>query len=154
MKSSAWLLAAVMAAVTSVAGAQDMPPELKVLAAKARIQGTVAAWCRAEFSAGHPGALALAVRDGAEGGRYVAIHPDGRTTVLGSFRNDADLTCYTSAAARDLHVTIKRSATIDGGVTPRWETTVVCGFTENTAAVCWQYSTALKRFVRVGQWTT
>lgn len=154
MKTSAWPGVVLLAAVASLAGSQDMPPDLKVLAAKAGIQGTVAAWCRAEFSGGRPGALAVAVRDGAEGGRYVAIDADGRTTALGSFRREADLSCYTSAAARDLDATIKRSATINGGVTPRWKTTVVCAFTDDTVAVCWQYSTTLKRFVQVGQWST
>jgi hypothetical protein len=94
------------------------------------------------------------VSAGAEGGRYVAIHADGRVSELASFRTSADLTCYTPAEARRIDTTIRQSETIQGAVRPRWNTTVVCGFLDDTSAVCWQYSTAQRRFVEVGRWIT
>jgi hypothetical protein len=37
---------------------------------------------------------------------------------------------------------------------PRFNTTVVCGFLEDTVAECWQYSPDDRAFVKVGGWTT
>ena len=154
MNHLSMLLAGVVIAAVSLGAAQDPPPELKVLAAKAGLDASVAAWCRAEFVPGRKGGYAVALSAGAEGGRYVAIQPDGSSEVLGSFERGADLTCYTRGEARKLDATIRRSETIQGAVRPRWNTSVVCGFVDNTSAVCWQYSAALRRFVQVGQWTT
>ena len=147
--------AAVFAAVLGwIGGAQNAPAELQALAGKARLEGTLTAWCRAEFIPRETGAFAAAVSGGAEGGKYVALDRDGRLTVLAAFQGDADLTCYTRDEARRLDSTIRRSETIQGAVKPRWNTTVVCGFVDSTSAFCWQYSTALRRFVEVGRWTT
>ena len=142
------------AALASLGGVQNVPPDLQALAAKARVDGMVTAWCRAEFIPRTKGAFAVAVRASAEGGRYVAIDPDGHSSVLAAFEGDADLSCYTRDEARRLDSTIRRSETIQGAVRPRWNTTVVCGFVDNTSALCWQYSTTLRRFVEVGRWTT
>lgn len=147
-------VAALAMALSSIGGVQNAPPDLQALAGKARLEGTLTAWCRAEFIPRETGAFAAAVSGGAEGGRYVALERDGRLTVLAAFQGDADLTCYTRDEARRLDSTIKQSETIQGGVRPRWNTTVVCGFVDNTSAFCWQYSTALRRFVEVGRWTT
>ena len=138
----------------SIAAAQEMPPELVALTAKARINGPVVAWCRAEFRSGQPGAFAVAVTSADGGGRYLALDSDGRVTELGSFARRADLSCYSRAQAEKLDVSITQSATIHGHITPRWNTTVVCGFIDDTAATCWQYSPANPAFVTVGQWVT
>ena len=148
------LLAGGLVALVSFGAAQEPPPELKALAGKAGLDASVAAWCRAEFLPGRTGGYAVAVSTGAEGGRYVAIQPDGSSEVLGSFEHGADLTCYTRAEARKIDSTIRQSETIEGRVRPRWNSTVVCGFLDNTSAVCWQYSATLRRFVQVGRWTT
>jgi hypothetical protein len=113
----------------------------------------VTAWCRAEFQPGHPDAFALAVASVA-GGRYVALDADGNVTELASFTRSADLSCYSRAEAEHLDVTIRQSDTIHGRITPRWNTTVVCGFIDDTSAECWQYSPGERAFVRVGQWIT
>jgi hypothetical protein len=73
---------------------------------------------------------------------------------LGSFSGQSDLSCYTRARAEALDVSIRESETIRGHLTPRWDTTVVCGFVEETLAACWQYSPADRAFVKVGQWET
>jgi hypothetical protein len=140
-------------AVAAIAGAQEVPPDLTALAGRARLNGPVAAWCRAEFRSGKSGAFAVAVK-GAAGGRYIALDADGQVTELGSFKRSADLSCYSRAQAETLAVTMKQSDTIQGHITPRWTTTVVCGFIEDTAAECWQYSPVDRAFVRVGQWVT
>lgn len=132
---------------------QEVPAELSRLIAKARLDGTVAAWCRAEFRPGHPGAFAVAVTSSG-GGRYVALDADGRLTVLASFTDGAELSCYTRSRAEELDTTIKQSETVHGHITPRWKTTVVCGFANNTAAACWQYSPVDRVFVKVGEWIT
>jgi len=73
---------------------------------------------------------------------------------LGSFEGIGDLSCYTRAQAERMDVTINRSDTIHGHITPRWNTTVVCAFINATSATCWQYSPVERTFVRVGEWET
>jgi hypothetical protein len=88
------------------------------------------------------------------GGRYLVLEPNGTVTELASFARSADLSCYTPAEARRLHQTIGQSDTIHGKLEPRWRTTVVCAFVDDTTAVCWQHSPAGGAFVEVGGWTT
>jgi hypothetical protein len=137
-----------------MAAAQEMPSKLAALVARARLNGPVTTWCRAEFRSGHPDAFAVAVTSADGGGRYVALDSDGSVTELGTFKRSADLSCYSRARAEKLDVTIRQSDTIHGHITPRWNTTVVCGFCEDTAATCWQYSPADRAFVQIGQWVT
>ncbi len=153
MKCVATLFALALAAA-SVAAGQERPSELTALAARARLDGRVTAWCRAEFRSGHAGAFALAVTSARGGGRYVALDADGTVTDLASFEGAADLSCYSRAQALDLDASIRQSETVDGHIAPLFATTVVCGFTHDTTAVCWQYSPADRAFVKVGQWTT
>lgn len=148
------VIAALSLTAASISAAQGIPSELAALAAKARLSGPVAAWCRAEFRSGHPGAYAVGVTSASGDGRYVALDADGRVTELGSFRRGADLSCYSPARAETLDVAIKQSETISGHIKPRWKTTVVCGFIDANAAVCWQYSPAERKFIKVGQWVT
>ena len=137
----------------SIAAAQDMPSELAALTAKARLSQPVA-WCRAEFRSGHAGAFAVAVTSADGGGRYVALDSDGKVWALGSFKRNADLSCYSRAQAEKLDASIKQSKTIHGYIAPRSNSTVVCGFIDDTDATCWQYSPADRTFVKVGQWIT
>lgn len=138
---------------TSIVAPQEMPPELVALAARARV-GNVASWCRAEFRSGHRGAYAVGLTSAGGGGRYVALDSDDSVTELGTFKRSADLSCYSRAQAEKLAVTIRQSDTIQGHIAPRWNTTVVCGFIDDTAAVCWQYSPDDRAFVEVGGWVT
>ena len=137
----------------SIAATQDMPSELAALTAQARLSRPVT-WCRAEFRSGHAGAFAVAVTTADGGGNYVALDSDGKVSRLGAFKRSADLACYSRAQAEKLDTSIRQSGTIHGQITPGWNTTVVCGFIEDTAATCWQYSPADRAFVRVGQWMT
>jgi hypothetical protein len=132
---------------------QPVPPELSALISKAQMHGSVAGWCRGDFRPGGRRGYAVALSLD-KGGRYVVIDADGKVTELATFSSGAELSCYTPAEARRLNRTIARSETISGGITPRWNTTVVCGFVENTSAACWQYSPATREFVRIGDWTT
>jgi hypothetical protein len=92
---------------------------------------------------------------GADGaGRYLAFDDDGRATALSEFTGRADLSCYTRAEAEKLDRSIRQSETIRGQIAPRWDTSVVCAFTDNTTAHCWQYSPLDRGFVTVGGWTT
>lgn len=137
----------------SIAAAQEMPPELALLTARARL-GPVTSWCRAEFRSGHPGAFAVGLTSAGGGGRYVALDADDSVTELGTFKRSADLSCYSHAQAEKLAVTIRQSDIIQGHIAPRWNTTVVCGFIDDTTAVCWQYSPVDRAFVEVGGWVT
>lgn len=130
---------------------QQTPRELAVLASRAKLEGSIVSWCPAEFRSGQRGAFAAAVTS-ATGARYVALDADGRRTTLSAFTGRADLSCYTRAEAEKLDRSIRQSETIHGQVTPRWNTTVVCGFTDDTTAQCWQYSPIDRAFVKVGQW--
>ena len=82
-------------ALGSIAVAQSVPAELSALAAKARLDRPVAAWCRAEFRAGRPGAFAVALTSAAGGGRYLVLESDASVKELGSFARRPDLSCYT-----------------------------------------------------------
>lgn len=123
-----------------------VPPELSALTAAARLDGKVTAWCRAGFRQGPANAFAVAMTS-ATGGRYVALEPDVPAIELGRFSRSADLSCYTRAQAEDLDKSIRQSSTIHGQIVPRFNTTVVCGFVEDTVAECWQYSPGDRAFV-------
>ncbi|MGH9146543.1 MAG: hypothetical protein ACRD1Q_07530 [Vicinamibacterales bacterium] len=144
----------LLAVAASIAAAQEMPPDLAALASRALLNGPVASWCRAEFRSGNPGAFAVGVTSAGGGGRYVALDADGSVTELGTFKRNADLSCYSRAQAEKLAITIRQSDTIQGHIAPRWNTTVVCGFIDDTAAVCWQYSPVDRTFLEVGEWVT
>ena len=152
-RSGTWSIRALSAgsSLSPVPGAQ--PAELAALTTKAGLVGTVTAWCRAEFRAGQSSAFAVAVSSGS-GGRYIAIEADGRSIELARFTGRPDLACYTRAQADDLARSLKQSQTIDGQVTPRFNTTVVCGFIDDTTARCWQYAVTDSAFVEVGGWVT
>jgi hypothetical protein len=138
----------------STARVRAVPADLAALAARARLDGPVAAWCRAEFRPGAAGAFAVGVTSPGGGGRYIAIDADGRASELGAFKGLADVACHTRAWADTLDAAIRESETIHGHITPRWNTTVVCGFIDDTSATCWQYSPGDRTFVQVGEWVT
>lgn len=128
--------------------------DIASLAAKAGIYEPIASLCKANL---HPltiDAYALATISANSGGRYLVIKSNGRVHELGSYKGKADLNCYSPAEARALNKTLAASETIKGGIEPRFATTVVCAFLEETAATCWQYSPTLKSFVKVGSWVT
>ena len=132
---------------------QPAPPDLAASIAKARLDGSVASWCRGQLrpGAGRAYAVALALD---KGGRYIVIDGDAKVVTLATFSGGADLSCYTPSEARRLNRTIGGSETIAGRFAPRGNTDVVCGFVGDTEAVCWQYSPARREFVTVGGWTT
>ncbi len=141
--------------VTTLCAAQPpVPPGLAELIAKAPIAGPVAAWCAARIARTGPVAYAIAVPAQGGGGRYVVLAPEGGTAVLGNYSGEPDLSCLTPAEARRLNRSIAQTPTIHGAIQPLRDTTVVCGFVENTRAVCWQHSPKAGTFVRVGEWTT
>lgn len=96
----------------------------------------------------------MAVTAPAGGGRYLVLETDGTVAELAAFTRRPDLSCYSRAEAERLNVSIARSATIQGEVSPRWNTAVVCAFVDETTAVCWQYSPVDRMFVKVGEWVT
>lgn len=134
--------------------ARPVPADVAELSKKAGIQGAILASCRAEWEQGRHGAFAIAVSTREGRGRYLALHPDATAIELAAFNRQPDLSCHTPADARKLNLSLVASATIQGGIVPRWTTTVVCGFVDDTTAVCWQYSPAETGFVEVGGWTT
>ena len=142
-----WALAAAPAA------GQPVPPELARLAQQARLD-QVAAWCRGEFRSGRRGDFAAALSGAGGGGRYVMLAADGSLTELAPYKGGPDLACYSRAQALELNRAMGRSETIHGQITPRWSTAVICGFVEDTSAVCWQYSPTDRAFVQVGRWIT
>ena len=144
---------AVVVPIATVAS-DPVPSALSAAAAKARVKLPFVAWCGGEFRPGQPHAFAVAVRAAQNVGRYVVIERDGKSFELSSFRGRADLSCYTAAEAKRLSVAIAASETIQGNVNPLWSTTVICGFVEETNAICWQYSPAKGKFVKVGEWVT
>lgn len=147
----------ISAAATALAAAQPaaLPPrDLSAMVAKARVDGTVASWCRVQFRAGRSNAYATAVTSPTGGGRYLVLDGDAAVVELASFKSAPDLACYTPAEARKLSETIQTTETVSGRVVPRFATTVVCAFILETHAVCWQYSPAARAFIKVGEWLT
>ena len=142
----------VFAFALALQSAAKPPQELASLAAKAKV-APILTWCPAEFQSGQRGSFAAAVGDHGAG-RYLALAVDGPVTALSEFTGRADLSCYTRGEAEKLERSIRQSETIHGQIAPRWNTTVVCGFTDNTTAHCWQYSPVDRAFVTVGGWTT
>jgi len=141
-------------ALSILAAPRPVPRELSTLAARASLSSEILAWCKGEFRARQRGGYAVAIRSVDTAGRYVVVEATGTIDELAPFADAPDLACYTAAGARELNATMQRSATISGRLTPRWRTTVVCGFTDATTAACWQYSPVEKRYVSVGGWTT
>jgi len=152
-KRAGAIAAPVASAVAQPAAAPPVPAELAAAIAKAQLQGTVASWCPGRFRPGGRAeyAVALASR---RSGNYVVIDGGGAAVTLATFSDGADLSCYSPAEARQHNRIIARSETISGRITPHWNTTVVCGFVENTKAVCWQYSPSTRTFVEIGGWIT
>jgi hypothetical protein len=62
------------------------------------------------------------------------IESDAALTELASFMGQPDLSCYSRAESESLNRTIQRSDTVQGEIRPRWDTTVVCGFLDDTTA--------------------
>lgn len=147
-------LAIALAAPIALASQDEAPRALTALAAKAGLSGPLAAWCEGEFRPGRRGAFAVAVQTTPAAGRYLVIEKDGTVNELSAFRGRADLSCYTAAEARRLNASIAASETIHGGVKPVGRTTVICGFVDETNAVCWQYSPSGGSFRKVGEWVT
>lgn len=152
-RSSLALLVALVCGTGPGATVQPIPPDLSRLLARAGLESPIVRWCRGEFRSGRTGAYALAIA-AATGGRYIVVESDGTLADLASFSGGADLSCYTPAEIRELDLTIRRSETIHGRVAAPGTTAVVCGFVDDTKAVCWQYSPAERVYVTVGGWIT
>ena len=144
----------MIAAAAVAAAQQSVPADVLKRAERARISGIIVAWCQGEFRSGFPGDIAAAVTGAEGGGRYVVLDSEGNVTELAPFKRKPDLSCYSRAGALELSRAMARSATIEGRIAPRWNTTVICGFLDDTGATCWQYSPSARAFVPVGSWTT
>ena len=120
------LLLTMIAAVAALSAAQGAPPpDLVAMAAKARVDGQLASWCRGQFRAGRRNAYAAAVTSAAGGGRYLVLDGDAAVVELAPFKGTPEVQCYTPAEARKLDVAIRESETISGRIAPAFATTVV-----------------------------
>jgi hypothetical protein len=131
---------------------KSAPADLVQLIAQGHLDAPDA-WCRGVFRPGGPAGYAAAIRT-STGGRYVVLQAGLPAAELAPFAGTADVSCYTPARARNLSQDIRTSTIIQGNVAPRWTTTVICGFTDATTSVCWQYSPVQRRFVSIGGWVT
>ena len=138
----------------ALAAPPPRPAELDALLVRARVEGQVKAWCAGKFVSGRTGAYAVAAPSPGGGGRYLVLGVNEAPVVLAPYSGSADLACYSAGEAKGLNRSIAGSRSIQGRISPRWNTSVVCGFVENTNAVCWQYSPTSKAFVTVGEWVT
>ena len=132
---------------------QNSPLMAQDASTKSANDRPVLGWCGGDLQPGRPGAFVVAL--GSEtGGTYTVVGADARVVELAPFARQPSLACYTRADAEKLGRSVRESEAIHGHVTPRWKTTVICGFTDETSAVCWQYSPADRAFVVVGKWIT
>jgi hypothetical protein len=153
---STWHRSGVTVALSIAASsalATTVPPADADLLRGAGIRGEVAASCSLSPTRGKPKTLALQVST-SSGGEYVIVERGSPPIVLARFQGKGELSCRTPQEARRLGATIARSETIRGSLRPRWNTTVVCGFTSSTEALCWQYSPRELRYTRIGGWST
>jgi hypothetical protein len=133
---------------------QALPSALSALIDHASLPSPLR-WCTGEFRAGRAGGYAVAVPSAATGGRYLVLEPGAPAVELAPFIGGADLSCYSPDQARRLDRSIRESGgIIHGEIAPRWRTTVVCAFVDETKAVCWQYAPDTRTFVKVGGWVT
>ena len=132
---------------------EAVPPPLATLLYRTPYEGRLQAWCTATLASGAPPGFAVALLT-AKGTHYAVVDGDAGITMLADYAGQPDLSCHSRRDAEKLSATIRASETIEGSVTPRWDSTVICGFVRDTEAVCWQYSSEEKRFVRVGGWVT
>jgi hypothetical protein len=139
--------------VATAIAAPEVPPALAALLSTQGITRPVVAWCSGEFRAGRT-AYAVALASPQGGGTYHVVERGEPMIELAPFARAASLDCYTREQSDKLDTSLRQSATIHGQLKPLWNTAVVCGFIEDTAAVCWQYSSADRAFVVVGRWTT
>ena len=145
---------ALALAVLATQTAQTLPDDLARMAASARLAAPIVGWCSGQFQSGRKSAYAVAESSSTDGGRYLVLEADAAVVELAPFTGRPDLACYTPARARALNSSIGQSGIIHGKIEPRWPTTVICAFVDDTSAVCWQYAPGERRFVRVGQWIT
>lgn len=130
-----------------------LPRELSALLTRTAYAGRVESWCRVTIDNEQPVGFAVALVT-PKRSQYAVVQPDARIVALADYSGRSDLACYSRPEAQKLDASIKASETIQGSVTPRWNTTVICGFVEPTAAMCWQYSPTERAFVGIGGWTT
>ena len=144
-----------LAVSSMLLAAQRQPPDdLAKRLAQARVEGALVSWCQGQFEAGRQRSYAAAIKGPGDGGRYVAVDHAAMVVELARFKDEPDLACYSPAEARKINQAIRSSETIRGRIDPLFPTTIVCGFVENTEAVCWQYSPKARAFVEVGEWQT
>ena len=146
--------AALLVAGAVGAEAAPAPTDLIALAAEGKVEGPLASWCRGTFGSEHSGAYAVATLSSTGGGQYLVLGMNGKVIQLATFTGGGDLACYSPDKARELSKSIAANAIVHGGISPVWNSTVICGFVEETHAVCWQYSPNARAFVRVGEWVT
>ena len=150
---------AVAAAVLVFASAADadqpkLPQVLEAQLARLNLAGAVVSWCAVNVGAALSGVHAVAVANEKGSGEYLVVGMTQTPIALGSFEGSADLSCYSPQQARDLDSSIRDSEGIEGGIEPKGETTVVCGFVDATLAKCWQHQDSNNAFAEVGWWLT
>jgi hypothetical protein len=136
------------------AAAGQLPAGLVKLVDEAQLAGRIAAWCEVDGTPQGTEHVAVSVSTASSTGEYVVLRRGERPQRLATFSGPGELSCHTPQAARDLELSIRQSVTIEGGVEPRGDATVVCGFTDHTSAVCWQYSPVEDIYMQVGRWST
>ena len=132
---------------------EALPGDLSSLLSNSPYEGRIDTWCRGTFDNSTVPGFAVALVT-ARGSVYATVREDAEVVMLAGFTGRADLSCYTRREAEKLNASIRASETIDGSITPRWDSTVICGFVDDTTAVCWQFAPDTRAFVRVGGWTT
>ena len=63
---------------------------------------------------------------------YAVIDGNRQITPLADASVSPDLACHTRQEATKLDANIRVSETIEGDITPKWDSTVICGFVRDT----------------------
>ncbi len=117
-------------------------------------EGQVAVvYCMASFDSDGETDLAFAtVSTGRPAGAYF-VTMGGRLVELAPHSvASPDLQCLGAREAEELDQAIKASEGIHGGITGSGAGSDICGFVEDTRAVCWGYDDATGSAVVVGGW--
>lgn len=133
--------------------AGDLPAPLAAALAQAYPGRAIVMSCAVPSTAGRPLEAVAAVARTPTDGDYVALRSDRPAQRLASYSGRPELACHTPASALELDRSIRGTATVEGGVTPRASGLVACGFVESTRARCWQFDAAEQGYTEVGGWT-
>lgn len=121
---------------------------------KIGLRDKAGAWCGGELQPGRTDVYAIDVHEEHGEGKYLVVADGMQPVLLAAFSGQAALGCLSPTQAREQDEVVRNTEGIGGSLTPIGNTTVVCGFVDESSVRCWQFSPDTHTFVEVGGWVT